>query len=197
MKIKTFGYKKTSENYLHLLEEEWLKMGHEIFYDDDTSSDYDFIFNIDRSQLDLAYSESIKRNKPLHCLILDLSYGFFNGQFNIYDPSLVEKESRIYKHCASLMAISKETGRVLEKLTGLRANHVGIPALSCDKFYEERDRGEYIYFFGRPLDPIKNITTVLKAINGTGVELYVSGEPCPQELFTSIAPDVKIKTLAG
>ena len=40
---------------------------------------------------------------------------------------------------------------------------------------------------------LKNIATVVAALSGTGLELYISGEYCPPEYFKSIAPDVKIR----
>ena len=188
MKIKTFGYKKTPGGYLEFLEKEWKKLGHSI-----VKRNYDIIFNIDRSELSLAHEESVSSGKPLYCLILDLSYGVHNGEFRICDEKLLSEEKKIYEHCDSLMTISKETSRVLKEHTGLDSRHVGIPALSCERDYEERERHQYVYYFGRPLDPIKNISTVVQALNGTDFELFVSGEPCPPELFNSIAPDIKIK----
>ena len=158
MKIKTFGYKESAGGYLEILESEWKSMGHEIVLHDDDSSDYDCIFNIDRSQLDKAHEESKKNDKPFHCL-----------------------------------SISEETSRVVKKHMGFDSDCVGIASLSSERYYDKRDRYPYIYYFGRALDPVKNIATVVAALSGTGLELYISGEYCPPEYFKSIAPDVKIR----
>jgi glycosyltransferase involved in cell wall biosynthesis len=193
MKIKTFGYKETPGGYLEVLEDEWKKLGHEIVDGDE----YDIIFNIDRSQIEHADEERRRTKKPLYCLILDMGYSHRDGHFSICDNSLIDKEKPLYKNCHKLMTISDETGRVLKEFTGLNSENVGIPALSYEypikDNWKKRKRGDYIYYFGRPLDPIKNIVTVLQAISGTGIEIYFSGEPCPPQLFSSIAPNINVK----
>jgi glycosyltransferase involved in cell wall biosynthesis len=126
-----------------------------------------------------------------------MGYSHQNGYFSIYDSNLVNNERPIYKKCYKLMTISNETSRVLKEFTGLDSENVGIPALSYEyplkDNYKKRKRGNYIYYFGRPLDPIKNIVTVLQAISGTDIEIYFSGEQCPPQIFSSIAPNIKVK----
>ena len=194
MKIKTFGYKESAGGYLEILESEWKSMGHEIVLHDDDSSDYDCIFNIDRSQLDKAHEESKKSDKPFHCLVLDIP--IMEGtefEWKLCKKELIETEKEIYKNCTTLLSISEETSRVVKKHMGFDSDCVGIASLSSERYYDKRDRYPYIYYFGRALDPVKNIATVVAALSGTGLELYISGEYCPPEYFKSIAPDVKIR----
>lgn len=196
MKIKTFGYKETAGGYLEVLEKEWQKLGHEIIFHND-DSDYDIIFNIDRSQIDQAEEERRKTQKPLYCLILDLAYSLKDGYFSICDNNLLRNEKPIYEKSHKLMTISEETSRVLEEFSGLESENVGIPALSYEDplkdCYKKRKRENYIYYFGRPHDPIKNIGTVMQAINDTDIEIYFSGLPCHARVFSSFAPNVKVK----
>ena len=194
MKIKTFGYKESAGGYLEILESEWKSMGHEIVLHDDDTSDYDCIFNIDRSQLDKAHEESKKNDKPFHCLVLDIP--IMEGtefEWKLCKKELIETEKEIYKNCTTLLSISEETSRVVKKHMGFDSDCVGIASLSSERDYDKRDRYPYIYYFGRALDPVKNIATVVAALSGTGLELYISGEYCPPEYFKSIAPDVKIR----
>lgn len=194
MKIKTFGYKESAGGYLEILESEWKSMGHEIVLHDDDTSDYDCIFNIDRSQLDKAHEESKKNDKPFHCLVLDIP--IMEGtefEWKLCKKELIETEKEIYKDCTTLLSISEETSRVVKKHMGFDSDCVGIASLSSERDYGKRDRYPYIYYFGRALDPVKNIATVVAALSGTGLELYISGEYCPPEYFKSIAPDVKIR----
>jgi len=194
MKIKTFGYKESAGGYLEILESEWKSMGHEIVLHDDDTSDYDCIFNIDRSQLDKAHEESKKNDKPFHCLVLDIP--IMEGtefEWKLCKKELIETEKEIYKDCTTLLSISEETSRVVKKHMGFDSDCVGIASLSSERDYDKRDRYPYIYYFGRALDPVKNIATVVAALSGTGLELYISGEYCPPEYFKSIAPDVKIR----
>jgi|TARA_R110000765_G_scaffold41666_2_gene88605 hypothetical protein len=194
MKIKTFGYKESAGGYLEILENEWKSMGHEIVLHDDDTSDYDCIFNIDRSQLDKAHEESKKNDKPFHCLVLDIP--IMEGtefEWKLCKKELIETEKEIYKDCTTLLSISEETSRVVKKHMGFDSDCVGIASLSSERYYDKRDRYPYIYYFGRALDPVKNIATVVAALSGTGLELYISGEYCPPEYFKSIAPDVKIR----
>jgi len=194
MKIKTFGYKESAGGYLEILESEWKSMGHEIVLHDDDTSDYDCIFNIDRSQLDKAHEESKKNDKPFHCLVLDIP--IMEGtefEWKLCKKELIETEKEIYKDCTTLLSISEETSRVVKKHMGFGSDCVGIASLSSERYYDKRDRYPYIYYFGRALDPVKNIATVVAALSGTGLELYISGEYCPPEYFKSIAPDVKIR----
>jgi hypothetical protein len=194
MKIKTFGYKESSGGYLELLENEWRAMGHDIVFHDDKTENYDCIFNIDRSQLDKAHKEAKKLNKPFHCLVLDIP--IMEGtefEWKLCEKELVETEKEIYKDCTTLLSISEETSRVVKKHMELDSECVGICSLSSERFYEKRNRYPYIYYFGRALDPVKNIVTVVQALSGTGFELYISGEYCPPEYFKSVAPDVKIR----
>jgi hypothetical protein len=194
MKIKTFGYKESAGGYLEILENEWKSMGHEIVLHDDDTSDYDCIFNIDRSQLDKAHEESRKNDKPFHCLVLDIPImGGTEFEWKLCKKELIETEKEIYKDCTTLLSISEETSRVVKKHMGFDSDCVGIASLSSERYYDKRDRYPYIYYFGRALDPVKNIATVVAALSGTGLELYISGEYCPPEYFKSIAPDVKIR----
>ena len=93
MKIKTFGYKATPGGYLELLEKEWIAMGHTIV--DRNASDYDIIFNIDRSELFLANHEHQQNSKPLYCLVLDIPVMAgtdFENMFYSKDQMLQEKK---------------------------------------------------------------------------------------------------------
>jgi hypothetical protein len=114
-------------------------------------------------------------------------------EWKLCKKELIETEKEIYKDCTTLLSISEETSRVVKKHMGFDSDCVGIASLSSERYYDKRDRYPYIYYFGRALDPVKNIATVVAALSGTGLELYISGEYCPPEYFKSIAPDVKIR----
>ena len=191
MRIKTFGYKATPGGYLGLLEKEWTALGHTIV--ERSESDYDVIFNIDRSEIHLAANEQRQSSKPLHTLVLDIpAMEGTDFEWMFYSKDQLNHETTCYEVATSILTISQETSRNVKKYFDLESRCVGIPALSHEQCYEDRSRNKYVYYFGRAADPIKNIVTLIQALKGTEYELYIPGDPyLKSEIFDGMGVKVK------
>jgi hypothetical protein len=92
-----------------------------------------------------------------------------------YNKEMMDFETKVYKECEKVFAISKETARCLRVFNKTEAVVTGIPALSHSQDYGNRKRKNYIYYFGRATDPVKRIEVLRKAVENTDFDLYISG----------------------